>query len=236
MWSGPPPPPPQVKLGQVSVSGQWRWVGPWMPITLTRLQSLMPQCCNRAIKSHLPCLALPSLCLWVEEGSYIPVCTPAKLRWLRAVTMKLWEPKRKCPKVVVFLKGHFTIVTEPGTITLQALSLVEKAEPVQVHFTLRSRDQHQWSMWMQGGCKVYMDSYMASNGSCFMVTWTIFRKPPLGGRPNTNPWDHGLQWDWTMCSKHKHHFKIKIYEILESLCHCFNRKRNLIVYNLLLKP
>ena len=59
------------------------------------------------------------------------------------------------------------------TITLQALSLVEKAEPVQVHFTLRLRDQ--WSMWMQDGCKVYMDSYMASNGSCFMVTWTIFK-------------------------------------------------------------
>ena len=30
-------------------------------------------------------------------------------------------------------------------------------------------------MWMQDGCKVYMDSYMASNGSSFMVTWTIFK-------------------------------------------------------------
>ena len=28
---------------------------------------------------------------------------------------------------------------------------------------------------MQDGCKVYMDSYMASNGSRFMVTWTIFK-------------------------------------------------------------
>ena len=28
---------------------------------------------------------------------------------------------------------------------------------------------------MQDGCKVYMDSYMASNGSCFMVTWTVFK-------------------------------------------------------------
>jgi uncharacterized protein YwbE len=27
---------------------------------------------------------------------------------------------------------------------------------------------------MQNGCNVYMDSYMALNGSCFMVTWTIF--------------------------------------------------------------
>ena len=62
------------------------------------------------------------------------------------------------------------------TITLQALSLAEKAKPVQVrYFTLRSRDQRS-SMWMQqDGCKVYMDSYMASNGSCFMVTWTIFK-------------------------------------------------------------
>ena len=24
-------------------------------------------------------------------------------------------------------------------------------------------------------CKVYMDSYMASNGSCFMLTWIIFK-------------------------------------------------------------
>ena len=62
---------------------------------------------------------------------------------------------------------------EPVTFTLQALSLVEKAKPVQVRFTLRLRDQR--SMWMQDGCKVYMDSYMAPNGSCYMVTWIIFK-------------------------------------------------------------
>jgi hypothetical protein len=28
---------------------------------------------------------------------------------------------------------------------------------------------------MQDQCKVHMDSCMASNGSCFMVTWTIFK-------------------------------------------------------------
>jgi hypothetical protein len=27
---------------------------------------------------------------------------------------------------------------------------------------------------MQDGCQVYMYSHMASNGSCFMVTWNIF--------------------------------------------------------------
>ena len=38
---------------------------------------------------------------------------------------------------------------------------------------LRFRDQ--WSMWMRDGCKVCMDSYMASNGSWFMVTWINFK-------------------------------------------------------------
>ena len=77
---------------------------------------------------------------------------------------------------------------EPVTMAFQALSLVEKAEPVQVRFTLRLRDWR--SMWMQDGCKVHVDSYMASNGSCFMVTWTI-QKSPLGGRSNTKLGDHG---------------------------------------------
>ena len=40
---------------------------------------------------------------------------------------------------------------------------------------------------MQDGCKVYMDSYMASSGSCFMVTCSILKTT----RPNTKPGDHG---------------------------------------------
>ena len=59
------------------------------------------------------------------------------------------------------------------TITLQELSLVERAEQVRIRFTLRLRDQR--SKWMQDGCKVYMDSYMASKRSYFMITWTIFK-------------------------------------------------------------
>ena len=30
-------------------------------------------------------------------------------------------------------------------------------------------------MWMQDGCEVYMKSYMASNGSCFIVTRTVYK-------------------------------------------------------------
>ena len=66
--------------------------------------------------------------------------------------------------------------------------ILDKAQTVQVRFTLRLRDQR--SMWMQVGCKVYMDSYMASNGPCFMVTWTTFRNHLLEVGLNTKPGDH----------------------------------------------
>ena len=89
---------------------------------------------------------------------------------------KKWHVILGLHLVLVTLHGQFTIRPphtqdwEPVTITLQALPLVEKAELVQVCFTLRLRDQQ--SIWMQDGFKVYMDSYLVSNRSCFMVTWT----------------------------------------------------------------
>ena len=65
----------------------------------------------------------------------------------------------------------------PMTITLQALSFVQKVELVQVHFTLRLWDQ--WSKWMQ-------------DGFLHGIKWIVFyghldyfQKPPPGGRPNT---------------------------------------------------
>ena len=78
--------------------------------------------------------------------------------------------------------GPFTQETEsPWPLHFKHSHSWEKAKLVQVRFTIRLRDQRR--MWMQDGCKVYMDSYMASNGSCFMVTWTIFK----------NHWPHGGQ-------------------------------------------
>ena len=79
---------------------------------------------------------------------------------------------------------------EPMTmITLHALPLVEKAEPVQVRFTQHLRDL--WSMWMQDGCKVYLDTYMASSGSWSRGQVDNFQNPPRRGRPNTKPGYHG---------------------------------------------
>ena len=69
------------------------------------------------------------------------------------------------------------------TIALQALSLVEKAEPVRVART-NGVSEHQmdvkstwiptWHTWIM-----------------FHGHLDYFQKPPLGGRPNTKPRDHG---------------------------------------------
>ena len=77
---------------------------------------------------------------------------------------------------------------EPVTITLQALSLMEKAEPIQVHCTLCSRDRR--SMWMQ----YYLEStWIPTWHQMDHVSWSLglLSKPPLGGTPNPKPGDHG---------------------------------------------
>ena len=73
-----------------------------------------------------------------------------------------------------FTKGHFTQEIEsPWPWHFKHSHWWKRRSRVQVHFTLPLRDQR--SMWMQDGCKIHMDSYMTSNGSCFMVTWTILK-------------------------------------------------------------
>ena len=89
------------------------------------------------------------------------------------------------PNVTWDLGPLHTREWEPVTSTLQALSLVEKAEPVQVCFTPRLRDQRR--MWMHDGCQVHMDSYMASKGSCFHGHLDYFQTPPLKGRLDHKP-------------------------------------------------
>jgi hypothetical protein len=83
---------------------------------------------------------------------------------------------------------------KPMTITLQTLSLVEKAKLVHVCFTLHSRDQHSLHGLLH--CKVYIDSYMASNGSCFMVTWIIFKNHLLEVGLTQN-WETMALWTLT---------------------------------------
>ena len=45
------------------------------------------------------------------------------------------------------------------------------AGPSSLHTMLEGPMEYVNARWI----KVYMDSYMASNGSCFMVTWIVFK-------------------------------------------------------------
>ena len=69
------------------------------------------------------------------------------------------------------------------------------AGPCSLHTTLEGPMEYSCECKMD--VKVYMDSDMASNGSRFMITWTIFEKPPLGGRHNRLP---GEPWHFE-CSQ-----------------------------------
>jgi hypothetical protein len=104
--------------------------------------------------------ALPPLALGGASGD--------PLRCVSAMPTQLW--------LLSFVGSLGPLHTQdwgPESMALQALSLVKKAKLVQVCFTLLLRDR--LNKWIQDGCKVYIDSYMASNGSCFMVTWTIYK-------------------------------------------------------------
>ena len=118
--------------------------------------------------------------LWFVIGNWMVIPEPTQQLFK---SVYIWAP-------LPFLKFHFTRETE---------------SPWPLHFKhsrwwkRRSRSKfashYAWGTNKVCECKmdvkVYMDTYMASNGSCFMVPWTI-QKPPLGGRPNTKPGDHDI--------------------------------------------
>ena len=114
------------------------------------------------------------------QSPWMHIDTHTQLDWLSHKCIKGeggkflgWKDEYWLLRGIVVYKGSLhTRDCEPVTITLQAFSLVEKAELVQGrYFTLRFRGHR--IMWMQDGCEVYMDSYVASNEPCFMITWTI---------------------------------------------------------------
>jgi hypothetical protein len=99
--------------------------------------------------------------------------------------------------------------------TLQAFSLVENAKLVQIRFTLCLGDLclgDQRSMWMHDGCKVYVDSYMASIGH---VSWS------LGLFSKTTSWrlaQHKTKRPW-----HSERSQPLVYSILSCARTCVNR-------------
>ena len=74
------------------------------------------------------------------------------------------------------IKGYFTHETEspsPCSLTSTLIGGKVGAAPSSLHTTLEGPKEYISECKMD--VKVYMDSYMVSNGSCFMVTWIIFK-------------------------------------------------------------
>ena len=141
----------------------------------------------------------PEFSRWYKkEGISAMLCYAMMgLRWLRSrgtvVGPHDWGRMVPCGGHI-YTKGHFTHETEspwPSQHFRHSILVVDRAELVQVQGPLHARRTDGGSVWMQDGYQVYMDSCMASIGSCFMVTWIIFKKPFLGGTSNTKPGDHG---------------------------------------------
>ena len=107
--------------------------------------------------------------------------------WRKTLNPKKFNGLRANSHTRLRARFHYTSSTLIG----------EKVESVQVYFTICSRNK--WSMWMQDGCKVYMDSYMTLNGSCFMVTWTIFKSHFLEVGLTQNQETMALWMFTTMC-------------------------------------
>ena len=126
-----------------------------------------------------------------------------KLVWTIFITI-VWQHLYEQPHIICKLCNIVVhIICIPMTLTIILYSMRFTATSVtrlraHDHYTSStliggdgSRSKFAWGTnGMQDGCRVYMDSHMASNASCFMVTWTTF-KTHLGGRPNTKPKNHG---------------------------------------------
>jgi hypothetical protein len=109
------------------------------------------------------------ICIWVRWAVAHLI-----MRILAHIHLVWWTMSTWCQARHRDSKGHFRNVTEsPWQLRLKHSHWWERRSPVHFRFSPRLRDQR--SMWMHDGCKVYMDSYMASNGSCVMVTWIIFK-------------------------------------------------------------
>ena len=76
-------------------------------------------------------------------------------------------------------KGHFTHETESPWPLHFKHSHWWKMRSRSKFASHYARGTNGVCMWLQDGCKLYMDSYMASNGSCFMVTWIAFKNQLL---------------------------------------------------------
>ena len=93
-----------------------------------------------------------------------PLLAPLNLSWLFInSSMCHTHSHNWLPHTRLRAHDHYT----PSTL----ISGKSGASPSLLHTTLQGSTKYVNARW----CKVHMDSYMASNGACFMVTWIIFQ-------------------------------------------------------------
>ena len=96
----------------------------------------------------------------------------------------IWHNYRKAAACdILWATSHTRVRARDHYTTTTLIGGEGGAGPILLHTTLEGP--------MQDICKVYVDSYMASNGSCVHGRLDCSQKSSLGGRPNTKPRNHG---------------------------------------------
>ena len=110
-----------------------------------------------------------------EDSNFQPSSAPPPWSWRTACHQNpLLLKNRPTHKLIGATSTHERLRAR-GHITLPALSLGGKdgAGPSS-SFQMDVWGTDRWSIWVQDGCKVYMDSDVASNGSWLVATWIFF--------------------------------------------------------------
>ena len=112
-----------------------------------------------------------SIVVYVNRNYNVQVMKVHVWKKLRFACSSFWIHQKD-----YVLKGHFTEETESPWPFHVKHSRWWKRRSWSKFASHYARGTNGVSMWMKGGCKLYEDSHMAPNGSCFMVTWTFFQK------------------------------------------------------------
>ena len=147
---------------EVCVGGESFWIIIIIIIIIPSSVATSPRSFEWAPQSRIPSLRERQLCeIAVSE------CGSAQLTGWLDTTYEIWSPE-------LCLRPHFTHKTEcPWPLHFKHSHWWKRQS--------RSKFTSYYAWGTNGVCeckmdgKVHMDSYMASNGSCFMLTWTIFK-------------------------------------------------------------
>jgi hypothetical protein len=130
-------------------------------------------CCSGVLLQEYYAFICFSMSNWSCCLCRAPGRLSCPLLW--ALKLSGWQWEVQAQFTYIHTHTHTEETEGPWPLHFKHSHWWEITEPVQVHyFTLRSRDRRSKRMKMDVK-STYMGSYVASNGSCFVVTWTIFK-------------------------------------------------------------